>query len=197
MSDKPAADSVDDAAPLPPGAAGTAPVLEDSTAEKSVSEDPSGWATEWAAGLPGRPGFLIRRLHQIHVALFAEECGGFNVTPVQYSIMSAAALQPGLDQNELAVAVGVDRTTLANVAARLEARGLVRRERTPKDRRLKRVFLTPEGQALLESMARPAARAHQRTIEALSGAERQAFLDSLTRLVLAGNAYGRAPLRMG
>ncbi|MFT8675686.1 MAG: MarR family winged helix-turn-helix transcriptional regulator [Acetobacter sp.] len=186
MSNEPASDSVGDAeAPQP------------SDLPPAREEETSGWATEWAAGLPARPGFLIRRLHQIHVALFAEECGGFNVTPVQYSIMSAAALHPGLDQNELAVAVGVDRTTLANVAARLEARGLVRRERTPRDRRLKHVFLTTEGQDLLDSMARPAARAHQRTIEALSGTERQMFLDSLTRLVLAGNAYGRAPLRMG
>ncbi|WP_240471378.1 MarR family winged helix-turn-helix transcriptional regulator [Komagataeibacter rhaeticus] len=149
------------------------------------------------ARLEARPGFLIRRLHQIHVALFAEECGGFNITPVQYSIMSVAQMRPGLDQSELTQEVGVDRATLANVLARLEKRGLVRRERTVHDRRLKQVHLTPDGVTLLAEMAEPARRAHARTIAALTGADREAFLDGLTRLVVAGNGYGRAPMRIG
>ena len=85
-----------------------------------------------AFDLAVRPGFLIRRLHQIHLALFAEECGAFNVTPVQFSILTAAAAQPGLEQARLAHEVGVDRTTLANVVARLEGRGLVRRTVEPR-----------------------------------------------------------------
>ena len=39
--------------------------------------------------LQERPGFLIRRLHQIHVALFMEECAAESITPVQYSILTA------------------------------------------------------------------------------------------------------------
>ena len=72
-----------------------------------------------------RPGFLLRRMHQIHLALFAEECGTFDITPVQYSIMTVAGAQPNLDQAQLAYEVGVDRATLANVVARLESKGLV------------------------------------------------------------------------
>ena len=41
--------------------------------------------------LARRPGFLIRRLHQIHLALFADACGEFGVTPVRYSILTVAA----------------------------------------------------------------------------------------------------------
>ena len=149
------------------------------------------------ARLEARPGFLIRRLHQIHVALFAEECGAFNITPVQYSIMSVAHMRPGLDQSELTQEVGVDRATLANVLARLEKRGLVRRDRTVHDRRLKQVHLTPDGVTVIVNMTEPARRAHARTIAALTGAERAAFLYGLTRLVVAGNSYGRAPMRIG
>ena len=65
--------------------------------------------------LAARPGFLIRRLHQTHLSLFAEECGAFDVTPVQYSILTAVAAQPGLEQAALAQEVGIDRATLANV----------------------------------------------------------------------------------
>ncbi|GBQ13014.1 transcriptional regulator [Komagataeibacter rhaeticus DSM 16663] len=111
--------------------------------------------------------------------------------------MSVAQMRPGLDQSELTQEVGVDRATLANVLARLEKRGLVRRERTVHDRRLKQVHLTPDGVTLLAEMAEPARRAHARTIAALTGADREAFLDGLTRLVVAGNGYGRAPMRIG
>jgi len=50
----------------------------------------------------GRPGFLLRRLHQIHYALFFEECAGFDITPVQYGLLTTLSLNPDLDQNSLA-----------------------------------------------------------------------------------------------
>ena len=66
-----------------------------------------------------RPGFLIRRLHQIHTALFKDECAHLDVTPVQYSVMSALAQQGESDQVALAQTVGMDRTNIADVLARL------------------------------------------------------------------------------
>jgi MarR family transcriptional regulator, lower aerobic nicotinate degradation pathway regulator len=150
--------------------------------------------TAWE--LASRPGFLVRRLHQIHLAMFAEECGALGLTPVQYSILTVAAAQPGLEQARLGYEVGVDRTTLANVVARLEGRRLLTRTRGRADRRLKHVTLTKAGLELLERMAVPAGRAHARTIEALPEPEREVFLRALAMLVDAGNSYGRAPLRL-
>src|SRR5262245_6947603 len=92
--------------------------------------------------LSARPGFLIRRLHQIHLSLFAEECAAFEVTPVQYSILTAVAARPGLEQVALAQEVGVDRAAMANVVARLAQRGMVRRVQCKEDRRLKLVLPT-------------------------------------------------------
>ncbi len=147
--------------------------------------------------LASRPGFLIRRLHQIHVALFLEECGGFDVTPVQYSIMTAVQAIPGLDQARLGEEVGVDRATLANVLGRLEQRGLVRRQSSPTDRRLRLVEITGHGATLLAQMQDGATRAHDRTVAALPAAARRDFTQALGLLVEAGNGHGRAPLRLG
>jgi DNA-binding MarR family transcriptional regulator len=144
-----------------------------------------------------RPGFLIRRLHQIHVALFAEECAAFNVTPVQYSIMTVLGAQPGLEQARVAYEVGVDRTTMADVLARLESRTLVRRKQSPADKRMKLAELTPSGRKLLRDMDRCAQRAHDRTVAALSPQERAQFTSYLVRLVDANNDFGRAPMRLG
>jgi DNA-binding MarR family transcriptional regulator len=144
---------------------------------------------DWAA-LTGRPGFLVRRLHQIHLALFAEECGRF-------SLLSVVAARPGLDQSALALEVGVDRATTANVLARLEGNGLLRRVRDAADSRVKLVHLTPAGRRMLARMDEPARRAHDRTLAGLKPADRERFVRFLAELVDAGNAHGRAPMRLG
>jgi DNA-binding MarR family transcriptional regulator len=154
-------------------------------------------ALDITESLAERPGFLIRRMHQIHLALFAEECEAFDITPVQYSIMTVAEAHPGLDQAQLAYEVGVDRATLANVVARLEMKGLLRRSPSASDKRLKLVTLSARGAGLLEKMLLPVQRAHDRTIAALAPKDRQTFMALLMKLVNAENEYGRAPLKLG
>src|SRR5204863_3439209 len=85
--------------------------------------------------LSKRPGFLLRRLHQIHVALFASSCARFDVTPVQYSLMSALALRVAADQTTLANDVALDRTTVTGALKRLQNRGLIKRVASRSDRR--------------------------------------------------------------
>src|SRR3954470_6388344 len=80
-----------------------------------------------------RPGYLLRRLHQIHYALFFEECAGYDITPVQYGLLTTLSLNPNLDQNSLARELGIDRTNVADVLNRLARRGLVERRRSPND----------------------------------------------------------------
>jgi DNA-binding MarR family transcriptional regulator len=104
--------------------------------------------------------------------------------------------QPGLEQSALAKEVGVDRTTLANVVARLVGRGLLTRHQGKADRRLKHVYPTAACRKLLKDMEGPARRAHERTIDALGARERARFIKSLVRLVNARNELGRAPLRI-
>ena len=151
--------------------------------------DSDGWPVS------GRPGFLIRRLHQIHVALFIEECGS-EFTPVQYSVLSAVAAHGPLDQKAIGQIVGLDRTNIADVLARLEKRCLVRRRVSPADRRVRLAALSAEGRKALAHLDAGAIRAHERTIETLSSAARQQFLSALTRLVAAKNDVGRAILRL-
>jgi DNA-binding MarR family transcriptional regulator len=155
-----------------------------------------GELTEFERDLANRPGFMIRRLHQIHLALFAEECAGFEVTPVQYSVLSVIAHRPGMDQSQISEEVGVDRATLANVVARLEDAGLLKRIVSRLDRRQKLLSLTPSGRTVLNRMRGPVERAHERTIAPLSPQKREKFMELLADLVDAGNDHGRAKLRI-
>lgn len=146
--------------------------------------------------LADRPGFLVRRLHQIHVALFAEECAKFRITPVQYSLLTALERDAPLDQVSLAREIGIDRANCTDVLRRLEERRLVQRKASPADSRAKLCELTPAGRKLLGRMVAAAQRAHDRTIAALPAREREAFVRSLARLVEANNELGRTPLRL-
>jgi DNA-binding MarR family transcriptional regulator len=146
--------------------------------------------------LADRPGFLIRRLHQIHVALFADSCARFGITPVQYSVMTALARAGSLDQMSLAAEVGIDRANATDVIRRLEGRGVLRRRAGASDSRLKICSLTPAGRRLAARMRPAVERVHRRTIAALPARERGAFVASLVRLVEANNDLGRTKLRI-
>jgi DNA-binding MarR family transcriptional regulator len=146
--------------------------------------------------LLGRPGFLIRRLHQLHCALFLEETRDFGITPVQYSLMTTLAERGEMDQNSLALEIGLERTSVAEVIPRLQDRGLLIRRRGVDDGRFKLVKLTRKGMALLRTMAPAVQRAHDRTVEHLGPAERDAFLLQLIRLVECNNHVAAVPLRL-
>jgi len=142
-----------------------------------------------------RPGFLVRRLHQIHVAMFFEECQSQNVTPVQYAILTALSVIPDLDQTSLAQEVGLDRTTTADVVKRLEERGLVVRRPNPSDKRLRHVRLTAEGETVVASLRGDMARAQERLLAPLRPAERTMLMDLMRILVEANNQYSRTVMR--
>ena len=57
-------------------------------------------ARELKLPLWSRPGYLIRRLHQIHVALFLEELRDSGLTPVQYGLLTALSFRGELDQKD-------------------------------------------------------------------------------------------------
>lgn len=146
--------------------------------------------------LLARPGFLIRRLHQLHCSLFYDETKAFSITPVQFSLMTALAERGELDQNGLAIEIGLERTSVAEVVLRLQDRGIVERRQSTVDGRVKRVRLTRKGKALINKMADAVQRAHDRTIDQLPKADRDLFLQYLVTLVKSNNDIGTVPFRL-
>lgn len=142
-----------------------------------------------------RPGFLVRRLHQIHGALFMEELAEDQVTPVQYGLLSILVDIPGLDQFSIAEELGIDRANVAEVLKRLEARKLVLRVVDPHNKRRKICLATREGAEFVAKHYPRMQAAQERLIAPLSSAERAAFLELLHKLVDANNSFGRAVLR--
>ena len=129
------------------------------------------------------PGHLIRRAHQLSVAIFMEETGGSDITPVQFAILNALIEDPGEDQVTLAGKVAFDAATFGSVIGRLETKGWVRREADELDRRRKRLWVTAEGARAAGAMNRAVAKAQNRILEPLNAAERRRLVTLLGKLV--------------
>ena len=142
-----------------------------------------------------RPGYLVRLLHQINYAVWSEELGHANMTPVQYSVLTALSIRGEQDQTTLADEIGIDRTNAAEVLSRLEARKLVRRKENPADRRARLASLTPRGRALMASLFPAMQRSQDRLLAPHTQKERDLFMATLVRLIEANNEYGRTTLR--
>ena len=143
--------------------------------------------------LQDMPGYHIRRLQQIAVAIFLQETEAHGITPIQYAALQTVAAAPGTDQRTLAKAIGLDTSTVAGVVDRMEARGLLQRAASPEDRRVRRLTLTDDGQELLQAMNADVLLAQQRMLEPLPKPERTEFMRMLRTLVTANNELSRAP----
>jgi len=145
--------------------------------------------------LDANPGHLIRRAHQISVSLFLEECRDAAITPIQYAVLAVLARRPDLDQITLANQVALDRSTLGDVADRMEKKGLIRRIPNPQDRRQKLLTLTDEGAAALQTTEPAVGRVGQRILAPLSAEEQKLFLTLLGKIVDHNNDSSRAPFK--
>ena len=146
-----------------------------------------------SATLEDLPGHAIRRLQQIAVAVFLQETEPFGLTPVQYGALASVARSPGVDQRTLAATLGLDTSTTGGVIDRLEARGLLNRNPSEQDRRVRRLTPTAAGMTLLADIEPAMRRAQERMLEPLSPGERGEFMRMLQVLVTANNELSRAP----
>jgi len=142
--------------------------------------------------LDQRPGFLLRRLHQIHVALFQKRCAAFEITPLQYSLLSALALRGTADQTTLAADVVLDRTTTTGALKRLQLRNFVERSIDRRDRRAQICRLTKAGATLLRKMEMSVRAAHLETVTDLSKADQKRFIAMMQQIVAASASRAEA-----
>src|SRR6516225_5301308 len=142
-----------------------------------------------------KPGYLFRRMQQIAVAIFVEECKAFDLTPVQYAALVAIHTHAGIDATRLSAVIAFDRSTLGNVIERLEAKKLIERKPSAGDKRVKLLYLTRAGATVLRDIMPSVDRAQARMLQPLKAADRKALKALLSRLVDLNNEASRVPLR--
>ena len=143
-----------------------------------------------------RPGFLLRRLHQIHYGLFFDECGPA-ITPLQFGMLTVLTEIPrGVDIGGLANQLGIDRSNTADVARRLVRRGYATQATDKNDRRRLLTQITKEGRQFLKQMELPMRRSQEQLLAPLSVPQRDALMSILKLLVQTYNDKGRTTMQI-
>lgn len=141
------------------------------------------------------PGNLLRRCHQISVAIFLRRCETQKLTQLQYIILAALEEMGATDQITLGRHTALDRNTVTVVVRKLEERNLITRRRNSKDRRSMMVTLTAEGKHLRQVAEPAVAEVQEEILAPLSESDRRILCRLLQRLADENNHLSRVPVR--
>ena len=126
-------------------------------------------------------GFLLRRAHQRHVAIFTSNIT--DLTPPQFAALVRLREIGETSQNQLGALIAMDAATVKGVIDRLNARGLVEIEKSEADKRRLMVRLTQEGRRVVEELIPCAAATSRETLSPLSKREAATLIKLLSKIV--------------
>jgi DNA-binding MarR family transcriptional regulator len=129
------------------------------------------------------PSYLAGNVARIGHEMLLEAVSAHDLRLVHFAMLAALADLGPLAQHELADCLDVNRSHLVVYVDEIEARGLVRRDRDPEDRRRQNVSLTTAGRRNFETLIDLAHRTQADFLHALSPDE-QATLATLLLRVL-------------
>jgi DNA-binding MarR family transcriptional regulator len=144
-------------------------------------------------GIPIRRSIapLARRLQQICLSMVADVLAGAELVQLEYALLVFVDDVPGISQQALSEALGIDRNNVSLIADKLEARGLLKRAVNGADRRARELYITPRGRKLWRQYRLGILRANDQILAPLPAGEREIFLDMLVRVVEANRIHAR------
>jgi DNA-binding MarR family transcriptional regulator len=136
------------------------------------------------------PGHLLRRAQQYAHDLYADAVGADGPTPRQFEVLHVVSKNQGLSQTDLVRATGIDRSTLADMIARMLKRGLLSRSRTEEDARANAVSITAAGRRVLNGATPAVVRSDNAVLGVLPKAQQAGFMRALAAYAEALDAMG-------
>ncbi len=124
-------------------------------------------------------GFLVSDVARLLRTEFDRRVRDFGLTRSQWLALTRIYRQPGCTQSELAETMEMEKGSAGRLIDRLEDNGFVVREADPADRRVKRIHLTPEAEAIERTMRRIARQTIHEALGDLEEAERDKAVELL------------------
>jgi DNA-binding MarR family transcriptional regulator len=128
------------------------------------------------------PSHLLHKVLQLALDIYTEETGKGALTQRQYAVLAACSTTDGASQTDLVNMTGIDRSTLADMVARMIEKGWLGRERSKTDARAKTVRLTDKGLQALKEIAPKVQAADERILSHLVASRRSGFIGALGAL---------------
>ena len=129
-------------------------------------------------------GFLISDVARLMRTAFDRRVHSLGLTRAQWLVLTRLNRRPGVSQSELADMLEIERATTGRMVDRLERKGWVIRRADPADRRINRLFLSPEADRVRVEMLDIADQTLEDALDPLTGPERQRLGDALARVKL-------------
>jgi DNA-binding MarR family transcriptional regulator len=134
---------------------------------------------------------LVRRLQQICLSMIAEALADARLVQLEYALLVFVDDVPGISQQTLSEALGIDRNNVSLIVDKLEARGLLKRSVNGADRRARELYITPQGKKLWQRCQMKVLAANNGIVACLNAGEQKQFLDMLVRVVNANKMHAR------
>lgn len=135
--------------------------------------------------LEGSASHLLHRAQQVAATRSADALRDAGITLRQFSVLSAIAQGEGVSQSQLVEMTGIDRSTLADMAARMETAKLIKRVASKSDARAKSLSLMAAGRKALQKATPGVIDADSSLLEALATTRRDGFLKALGTLAVS------------
>lgn len=136
--------------------------------------------------LGNSPGHLLHRAQQRVADMTTQALRAYGLTPRQYAVLLALKDEKSLTQSSLVRETGIDRSTLADMLARMGKRGLTASHRTESDARANLVSITPQGERAVAAVTPKVVEAEQRMLSALPNPMRDTFVAALQEIAQFG-----------
>lgn len=127
-------------------------------------------------------GYGLRRATNTVTADFMATLGDLGMRPVLFAMLVVVRENPGINQTSLGRSLGIQRANLVPLVNELAGRALVERRTQPRDKRAFALYLTGDGETLLEDAERRVEAHEHRILADLSPAERNTLRDLLARI---------------
>jgi DNA-binding MarR family transcriptional regulator len=125
---------------------------------------------------------LLKRAAQYAATIYMDRVGKSGLTQRQYTVLAAVNEHDGVSQTALVRMTGIDRSTLADLVARLLAQGYLQRRRSKDDGRANSVRITAAGKRVLRAASPGADDSDRLMLQAISPSLRKPFLEALALL---------------
>jgi DNA-binding MarR family transcriptional regulator len=126
--------------------------------------------------------FWIARIRKALRGEFEAQAAEMDITASQLQVLHRLWEGDGILTSALTRDICSDGGTITGLLDRLEAKGLIRRERSVEDRRAVQVFLTPAGGALEEPLMGILTAINEQALEGFRAEERSQLVGALKRI---------------
>ena len=127
-------------------------------------------------------GYNARRAALAVIDVFLERMAPYGLRPVDFSVLSLVAHNPGVTSRQLCATLGILPPNLVGMVNALEKRELLLRKPHPRDGRAMGLHLTPAGQKLMRDAEKTAAALETEVGARLTASELQTLLRLLKKV---------------